>query len=111
MFGWPIVKVGLKSRTHYRPFTAGQRRELAKCPRALIVDAAIRTGKTLQSLVGLLRTGPRPPANEVVAFYDHEIRWSPYLAAPLRHGNRPIDKLVVGNDLGYESDLQRLIRR
>ena len=35
----------------------------------LIVDAAIRSGKTLQSLAGILRAGERLPIKEVVAFY------------------------------------------
>src|SRR5262249_11689283 len=38
---WPVVKIGRKVRTHYRQLTVGQRRALAKCPRALVVDAAI----------------------------------------------------------------------
>jgi hypothetical protein len=68
-FRWPIVKVGLQARTHYRQLTPSQRDELAKCPRALIIDAAIRTGKTLQSLVHLLRSDPSPPACEIASFY------------------------------------------
>jgi adenine/guanine phosphoribosyltransferase-like PRPP-binding protein len=66
---WPVVKVGLKTRTHYCQLTPKQRQELAKCPRALIIDAAIRTGKTLQSLVHLLRAELNPPVCEISAFY------------------------------------------
>lgn len=69
VFGWPIVKVGFESCNHYRPLTADQRRALAKCRRAVIVDAAIRTGKTLQSLISLLRGGPVPAVSDVKAFY------------------------------------------
>jgi cytochrome c peroxidase len=32
--------------------------------------------------------GQRQTLHDVVRFYDHEIRWSPYLAAPLGSGNR-----------------------
>lgn len=67
--GWTIVKIGLESRTHYRPLTTDQRRALGKCRRAVIVDAAIRTGKTLQSLVGVLRDGSVPAVTEIAAFY------------------------------------------
>ncbi len=66
---WPVVKVGLKNRMHYRPLTKAQRRDLAKYPRALIVDAAIRSGKTLQSLVGILRAEERLSIKEFLAFY------------------------------------------
>lgn len=66
---WPIVKVGLKNRRHYRPLTGQQREELAKCPRALIVDAAIRSGKTLQSLVGVLRSERRIALKGLTALY------------------------------------------
>jgi hypothetical protein len=67
--GWPVVKIGLKDRTHYRRLTYAQRRALARCSRALVVDAAVRTGKTLQSLVGMLRGGANPSARNIVAFY------------------------------------------
>jgi hypothetical protein len=63
------VKVGLKNRSHFRPLTKKQREELASYPRTLIVDAAIRSGKTLQSLVGVLRSDRRVEPKEVVAFY------------------------------------------
>ena len=68
-FGWPIVKVGLKKHLHYRPLTSAQRSAVARHPRALIVDAAIRSGKTLQSLVSLLRPDGRPHNLEITAFY------------------------------------------
>jgi hypothetical protein len=66
---WPIVRVGLETRAHYRPLTVAQRQQLAKYPHALVVDAAIRSGKTLQSLVSILRDRSNSPAREIVAFY------------------------------------------
>jgi hypothetical protein len=66
---WPMIAIGRKARIHYRQLTGGQRRSLAKYPRALVVDAAIRTGKTLQSIVELLRSGDNPPPCEIAAFY------------------------------------------
>jgi hypothetical protein len=66
---FPVVKIGLKARMHYRQLTDEQRQQLSRCPRALVVDAAIRTGKTLQSIVNLLRTAPNHPDYQVAAFY------------------------------------------
>ena len=66
---WPVVGVGLRNRSHYRPLTRDQRQELGRCPRLLIVDAAIRSGKTLQSLVGVLRSERGLAVKELAAFY------------------------------------------
>ena len=66
---WPIVRVGLKNRAHYRPLTNSQRLALGRCPRALIVDAAIRSGKTLQSLVGILRKDSHLSIKVSIGFY------------------------------------------
>lgn len=63
------MKVGLRNRVHYRPLTPAQRGALARYPRALIVDAAIRSGSTLRSLVTLLRPDGRPVAGDLAAFY------------------------------------------
>jgi adenine/guanine phosphoribosyltransferase-like PRPP-binding protein len=68
-FGWPVVRVGRKNCTHYRQLTLAQHRALDKCPRAVVIDAAIRTGKTLQSLVGVLRASLQSTTGALVAFY------------------------------------------
>jgi len=69
VFGWPIVKVGHKSCAHFQPIEKAQHRALTKSPRMLVVDAAIRTGKTLNSLVALIRRARLPADGEIASFY------------------------------------------
>jgi hypothetical protein len=70
MFRWPVLKVGRRSCAHYhQPLTPAQQRALAKWPRALVVDAAIRTGTSLRSLVEVIRTAELPKVKEIGTLY------------------------------------------
>jgi len=66
---WPVVGVGRRASAHFRQLTELQRCHIAESPRVVVVDAAIRTGKTLRSIVSALRRGPRPIVDEIFAFY------------------------------------------
>lgn len=64
----PLVPVGTHGKDALR-VTEEQRRELAKHTRAILVDAAIRTGKNLAVMMHLLRDAEGAPIQEVVPFY------------------------------------------
>ena len=67
--GWPVVAVGWRDQRHYRSPTPKQRWRLSRYTRLVIVDAAIRSGKTLQSLVECLRPKSGKARREIHAFY------------------------------------------
>jgi hypothetical protein len=68
-FGWPVLSVGWKDQPYFRKLTTKQRLRLTHYERVIVVDAAIRTGKTLQSLVNCLRALPQSTCQEIQAFY------------------------------------------
>jgi adenine/guanine phosphoribosyltransferase-like PRPP-binding protein len=73
--GWPIVEVGRKNQKHFHGLTADQAEKLATHGRVVVVDAMFRTGKTLQSLVHVLKKRKIPLVKEIVAFYLFDGSW------------------------------------
>jgi hypothetical protein len=66
--GWPIVEIGQRNQKHFSGLSGNQAERLAtKGGRAVVVDAMFRTGKTLQSLIHVLKKNSF--VKDIAAFY------------------------------------------
>ena len=67
--GWPVISIARSHRKYLQPLRANQRRDFSHFDGAIVVDAAIRTGDTLRSMVQLLRQPDKPIVQTVCGFY------------------------------------------
>lgn len=67
--GWSVIPVGLPVAEHYWSISEAQTRELSKADQIFIVDAAIRTGKTLELFASVLKSCGECATSKLHSFY------------------------------------------